>query len=106
MLYILGLLNTSGNFKAWKPACTVTAIEETKAETENTWNVYPNPFTKEVTVSVIGSFGYILQNTAGEIIHSGISNGQITLGDDLPQGIYFLKISQSEISKVIKVCKN
>ncbi|MBC7389079.1 MAG: polysaccharide deacetylase family protein [Opitutaceae bacterium] len=106
MLYMLGLLNVSGNFKAWKPACTVTAIEEAKAETENTFNVYPNPFTKEVTVSITGSFGYILQNTAGEIIHSGTSNGQITLGDDLPQGIYFLKISQSETSKVIKVCKN
>lgn len=67
---------------------------------------HPNPFTNDVTVNVIGEFEYLLQSASGEIIYSGVGKNQIILGNDLSQGIYILKIKQSETSKVVKICKN
>lgn len=105
MLYMLGLLNVSGNFKVWKPACTVTEIaEETK--TSETFKVYPNPFSNTISVDVNGEFEYSVLSSSGELLSSGSSENKIELGNDLAQGIYFLKIKQAGSSKVVKICKN
>lgn len=67
---------------------------------------YPNPFTNNLTVNAVGEFEYVLQSMSGETLYTGTSQNEIQLGKDLSQGIYFLKIKQSGVSKVVKVCKN
>jgi len=105
MLYMLGLLNVSGNFKIWKPTCTVTEITE-EIKSNEIFKVYPNPFTSNVSVDVNGVFEYALLSSSGELLSSGTSENKIELGNDLAQGIYFLKIKQTGSSKVVKICKN
>lgn len=105
MLYMLGLLNVSGNFKIWKPACTVTDIQE-EVKSNETFKVYPNPFTSNVSVDVNGAFEYALLSSSGELLSSGTSESKIEVGSDLAQGVYFLKIKQSGSSRVVKICKN
>ena len=105
MLYMLGLLNVSGNFKVWKPTCTVTDIQE-EVKSDETFKVYPNPFTSNVSVDVNGAFEYALLSSSGELLSSGTSESKIEVGSDLAQGVYFLKIKQSGSSRVVKICKN
>jgi hypothetical protein len=102
---MLGLLNVSGNFKVWKPTCTVTEIQE-ETKINETLKVYPNPFSSSISVDVNGAFEYVLLSSSGELLLSGAGENNIEVGNDLAQGIYFLKIKQAESSKVVKICKN
>ena len=67
---------------------------------------YPNPFTDEMIVNISGDFEYILQSMSGETLLYGVGQNEIQLGNGLLKGIYFLKIKQAGVNKVVKICKN
>ena len=100
MLYMLGLLNTSGNFKVYKPGgfgCgTVTALEN---ETANkVLNVYPNPFTDKINISK--NANWVLKDIKGTEIKTGSSTEIETAS--LSKGMYILQLENGSAFKLIK----
>lgn len=76
----------------------------------NTMNIFPNPFSNSIFVETdfIGTSQILIYNVLGETVFIGSSNEQKTEIDpgNIPTGIYFVKITNSEgmmaIHKIIK----
>ncbi|WP_162144183.1 sugar-binding protein [Sporocytophaga myxococcoides] len=67
---------------------------------------YPNPFISEFNIEAKGYFTYQLMNQMGQILDSGQSNDKASLmTQNYAKGIYLLKFTQDERSKVIKLIK-
>ncbi len=82
---------------------TITDINEDYRSKE--LNVFPNPFTDQLTLSCTGEFKYELYNLSGVMIeaHSGIDN--VSLGKDLTKGVYIIKFQSNNNSQVVKLTK-
>jgi hypothetical protein len=81
----------------------VTAIED--APGLASLSVSPNPFAENTTVSVKGSFIYLLSTIEGKVLQRGEGINETAIGNGLSQGIYLLKVYRNrEIlgSKIIK----
>ena len=65
--------------------------------------IFPNPANKFFTVISEQTHHYSLINTTGEIVLQGKLSGKTTLinTSDLPQGVYFLKITGQKVKKII-----
>lgn len=100
-----GVINWTTPTIPYKPVATGTE-EENVSTNASELTCYPNPFTNNLTVNAVGQFDYVLQSMSGETLYSGTGENEIQLGNDLSQGIYFLKIKQAGVSKVVKICKN
>lgn len=81
----------------------VTSVDD--ATKNNSIAVYPNPFTEQVSVEMPGAFGYRIYNASGMELSSGQATDRLTLGEALNKGIYILKLSQNNTTKVVKVSK-
>ena len=86
-----------------KGACVITGLQEAN-ETENL-SVYPNPFTSAISISAKGDFNYTILNASGQVLENGTANGFIKTGEELPAGIYVVKIGQDQLLKVVSVIK-
>jgi len=87
-------------------ACTPTDLENT-SDMSTKANVFPNPFTDAITVSVNGKFTYELINAEGQLMEAGISESRIALKQNYPKGLYVLRIKQeSNNSSVFKLVKD
>ena len=84
----------------------ITSLEESEGLSNSEITCYPNPFTNNLSINAVGEFEYILQSMSGETLYSGTGQNEIQLGNGLSQGIYFLKIKQAGVGKVVKICKN
>ncbi len=67
---------------------------------------YPNPFQESMKIMASGSFSYILYNTVGLEVEKGAGNGNIVVGESLPEGLYILKVKSDNIEKTMKVNKS
>ncbi|MBC7389043.1 MAG: endo-1,4-beta-xylanase [Opitutaceae bacterium] len=85
-------------------ACIIDGLEENPATMET--KVFPNPFSRELTLNYDGEFQYQLMNISGQLIENGQGINHIKVAQNAPKGIYLLKVSQNGISKITKVIKD
>lgn len=72
------------------------------AEEENV-NVFPNPFTSELSVDFEGTIS--VMNINGALLSTTIANGLTKVGQSLEPGIYILSLENNSGRKTIKVIK-
>ena len=66
--------------------------------------IYPSPNNGIFTINVTGEFNYQLFNSLGQVILSGVGNGNTLVNaQGLPQGVYFLRLNCENGSKVEKL---
>lgn len=68
-------------------------------------NVFPNPFSQTLRINAAGNFNYQLMSSTGQIIESGNATDETTFSKEVPKGIYLLKITQNNKSKIVKLVK-
>jgi len=68
-------------------------------------NVYPNPFTQTLHITAVGNFNYQLMSSTGQILEAGNAKDETSISNEIPKGIYLLKITQNNKSKVVKLVK-
>lgn len=67
---------------------------------------YPNPFRKVFTYQMAGRFSYQIYSSTGALLDSGTATEKVTLGENLPQGLYILRVSQRDTVKAYRLVKN
>lgn len=89
-----------GSYGDTIPALSVTGI------TKNDVAVYPNPFNRDLYVdNVKANTAYHLYNSTGVLVMNGIVSAKQPIITDLPQGVYFLKLSADDGVKVMKLVR-
>ena len=68
--------------------------------------VVPNPFENNFRIPLDGEYTYKLYDTSGKLIVQGMAAKEVSIGENLPIGIYFLQIMKGENSYKMKVQKN
>jgi hypothetical protein len=70
--------------------------------------VYPNPFSEKFFVELPnGEYEVSLANVSGQIVREISVNGNFEiLGEDIPSGIYLLKISSDDGNYLVRIVKN
>ena len=91
---------TASGWKATLNCLNISDLDET--ETTPAVKVYPNPSKGSFTIEAEGTTGYQLFNSLGLVVLSGTCEGKTQINANLPQGIYFLRIS-GEISRMEKL---
>jgi rhamnogalacturonan endolyase len=84
-------------------SCIITGTGH--EQTGNHIKAYPNPFRHEILIGGMQEFEYELYDAKGVHLKSGRAASQITLGSDLSQGIYTLRVIQGNeviIQKLVK----
>ena len=91
---------------------TYSNIINIAGENEKNILVYPNPFTKEVTIHVSSEqeeeYSIYVTNTLGQVIstqESILGNQLYYIGKEFSTGVYFLRIVTSSGTTVIKLNK-
>jgi GH35 family endo-1,4-beta-xylanase len=67
--------------------------------------VYPNPFSDQIHVEAAGVFYYQLFDHLGKLLETGNGKDKIVLTNSLPSGLYMVKVTQEQHSKVFKIVK-
>lgn len=100
-------LPTGGNL-VQLPPIVITSIKD-ESLTLNKVNVFPNPFTTQLTLTNVSgnALNVSLNDISGkEIMTTEVNSAFYTLDtDQIPAGVYFLKINSNEDSKVYKLIK-
>lgn len=91
---------TASGWKANLRCINISDLVETEATPAV--KVYPNPSQGNFTIEADGATGYQLFNSLGLVVLSGTCEGKTQINANLPQGIYFLRIS-GEISRMEKL---
>ena len=70
-------------------------------------SIFPNPFShKGLNIQAATDFQYHISNVEGELLEAGTSSMEtITVGNNLPPGVYFLSILQKGEIRNIKILK-
>lgn len=84
----------------------------TELEKQRSFYLYPNPVKNQINIATKaaqnGNFNYQIYNQLGQELLTGIFNANATLTisvDELSQGIYFIRIYNSQGSETIKFIK-
>jgi dienelactone hydrolase len=73
---------------------------------DNSINVYPNPFTTKIQIENSNfDYQYLLYNFSGQLLKQGRCGHEIKT-DDIPVGVYFLKLFNEKSYKTIKLIKS
>ena len=64
---------------------------------------YLNPFTESITVQLPGSFNYEISMLNGKVIETGTANDMLFCGENLPHGIYLIKVVTSDKTYTKKI---
>jgi mannan endo-1,4-beta-mannosidase len=86
-------------------SCVVTDLES-EAPLNAEIATYPNPFTKELHIKAEGTFDYTLYTLAGHALLNGSGQNELSLENDLPAGIYLLKVKSQTTEENRKLIKN
>jgi hypothetical protein len=81
----------------------VTAV---KTSDDFNVNLFPNPFSEMVTLETNGDADYFIYNLSGELVASGRGRDKIIFGKNLSSGIYYLKVSENESTRIFKIVRN
>lgn len=88
--------------------CVITGINNAPLSGASV-QFYPNPFTSKLYVSGIQNFNDVtaeLINTQGIVVTNGVvENGAITIDENLPKGMYFIRLTSATDSYVTSVMK-
>lgn len=87
-----------------KGNCVITGTLDFEPETLNI-NVFPNPFTSSISITAKGDFQYSVLNVSGQVLETGTAHELAKVGEELPAGLYVVKIQQENSSKVISIVK-
>ncbi|MBL7897993.1 MAG: T9SS type A sorting domain-containing protein, partial [Crocinitomicaceae bacterium] len=88
----------------------VTVVEEI----ENHFTVYPNPFSEQLIISGIAAYDWVnisLYDATGKCVYSNKVNEpnsivQLSLGEELSKGIYWLKLNSENTDQLVKLIKD
>ncbi|MFN8438450.1 MAG: family 43 glycosylhydrolase [Cytophagales bacterium] len=80
----------------------VTDVEELEVQTKR---IYPNPFTNNFTIELEGNSSYQLTNANGQVLTTGSNAGTHLLGNELPKGIYFIRVTSNSKTLTYKLVK-
>ena len=85
-----------------------TVVSAITADDPVNWQVYPNPVVEAVRVQINSPATYtaVIRNAVGrELLRSTLRSADTIPVSDLPAGVYFLQITTSSQSKVIRLLK-
>jgi hypothetical protein len=90
-------------------SCMMTALSP-KANVATTWDLYPNPTTKEINLDLarISDFVQVkVYDTAGKLLSSDQYKGieKLTLEIDGNKGVYFIQVETEEKAAIFKIVK-
>jgi len=73
---------------------------------QSMFNVYPNPTSDQINIVFEGTYNFEVTTLNGEIVFAGIAtdNHAISLKDETV-GVYFLKVTNDQVTETIKVVK-
>lgn len=74
-------------------------------QTTTTYTIYPNPFTDQLHLAVPHGVDYELWDTKGQLLIQGSAQDQVALGEQIPKGLYLLKITHQGETQWRKVLK-
>ncbi|MFN8438449.1 MAG: family 43 glycosylhydrolase [Cytophagales bacterium] len=80
----------------------VTDVEELEVQTKR---IYPNPFTNNFTIELEENSSYQLTNANGLVLTTGSNAGTHLLGNELPKGIYFIRVTSNSKTLTYKLVK-
>jgi hypothetical protein len=87
-----------------------TSVEEFNSNTNNRLRVYPNPFSDELNIEVIGDrnrYDFFIFNINGQLASKGEIFGNITLKtNNLSAGVYLIKVVYEESIEYNKINKD
>jgi len=70
----------------------ITSVEE---QLKDKIKVFPNPFTSELNLKLMGNFSYQIFSIEGKLLEQGASYNNSVIGKELNDGIYILSVSQT-----------
>lgn len=73
---------------------------------KNKTNAYPNPFVNAISISTEGAFDYSIIDFSGKIVSNGNAINQVVVGDNLPVGMYLIKLTKGKTTEYIKATKS
>ena len=100
--YKVTVTDTEGNTASDEITIEVSPLSV--PEVGSIFHIYPNPNNGIFTINLIGESKYQLFNDLGQVILSGVCNGNTLVNaQGLPQGIYFLQLKGDNGSKIEKL---
>jgi len=82
----------------------VTSVESEEAENSSV-QIYPNPFISSFEIETNEACAYAIHDASGKLVKEGKAFGKETMGNELQSGIYFVKFTTSQGTKITKVVK-
>ena len=83
----------------------VTGVESEDVEENAIGHIFPNPFTSSFEIVTQEPCSYSIHDASGKFVMGGNALSNETVGSGWPSGIYFVKVTTSQGSKITKVIK-
>lgn len=81
----------------------ITSIEE---ESSSEYiSCFPNPFFQSFKITATDQFYYTITDMTGNLLEKGNAQGAISVGNELPSGLYLIKVTSQSKSVSFKVTK-
>jgi len=106
-----GTINSGGNYGTWVGNAPLSCHDDGTSiidlETQNTINVFPNPFTDILYIADAEGFTLQVLTQTGAVVHTQrIANPIETVNlQHLPAGIYILRLEKDGVVKTARVVK-
>jgi O-glycosyl hydrolase len=96
--------NTSSATTVTVNTCVVTGIPN--QPTAESIQIFPNPFQNSFTIATEQPFQYTILSIVGKEMASGTGENAVQISENLPAGIYMLRIQTLKGTLVVKMVKN
>ncbi|MBX7182147.1 MAG: T9SS type A sorting domain-containing protein [Bacteroidia bacterium] len=102
----------NGGIGPYGDTCVVTTpaifrLEEDAIETEElNFRAYPNPFRGNLVLELDNTAEVWVRDMTGRIVfHQEKAQGELQIGNELPQGFYLLSVQEGDLRKDLKIIK-